>query len=129
MNLHTARKLYSIAISIQAMKPVCIHGLQDLNTWIKVKVACMDFTKVGYVTCTIHFIKPITWTLHNFSLGIFKKNGTSTAVDVVHCIEEHMKTCNLSYHSLTCIVTNIDSMTIAAGHLFKEKSFENHILA
>jgi hypothetical protein len=84
----------------------------------------MDFTKVGYVTCTIHFIEPMTWTLHDFSLGIFKKDGNSTAVDVVRYAEEHMKKFNLSYPELTCIVTDTESTMIAAGHLFKEKSFE-----
>jgi hypothetical protein len=54
--------------------------------------------KVGYVTCTIHFIEPMTWTLHDFSLGIFKKDGNSKAVDVVHYAEEHIK--NLICHTL-----------------------------
>jgi len=44
--------------------------------------AWTSIAKGGYVTCTLHFIEPLTWALHDFSLGIFKKDGTSTAIDV-----------------------------------------------
>jgi hypothetical protein len=77
--------------------------------------AWTSIAKVGYVTCTIHFIEPMTWMLHDFSLGIFKKDGNSTAVDVVCYAEEHMKKFNLSYPELTCIVTDTESTMIAAG--------------
>jgi hypothetical protein len=86
--------------------------------------AWTSIAKVVYVTCTIHFIEPMTWTLHDFSLGIFKKDGNSTAVDVVRYAEVHMKKFSLSYPELTCIVTNTESTMIAAGRLLKEKSFE-----
>ena len=76
------------------------------------------------VTFTLHFIDPLTWTLHYFSLGIFKKDGTSRANDVVRCTEEHMKKFNLSYPQLTCIVTDTEATMIAAGRLFKENSIE-----
>ena len=56
--------------------------------------AWTSIAKEGYVTCTLHFIEPLTWTLHYFSLGIFKKDGTSTANDVVRYTEEHMKKFN-----------------------------------
>jgi hypothetical protein len=72
----------------------------------------------------MHFIEPLTWTLHSFSLGIFKKDGTSTANDVVHYAEEHMKKFNVSYPQLTCIVTDKEATMIAAGRLFKKKSTE-----
>jgi hypothetical protein len=62
--------------------------------------------------------------LHDFSLGIFKKDGTSTAVDVVHYAEDQMKKFNLSYPQLTCIVTDTESTMIAAGCLFMDKSVE-----
>jgi altronate dehydratase len=60
--------------------------------------------------------------LHDFSLGIFKKEGTSTAVDVVHYAEEQLQKFNVSYPQLTCIVTDTESTMIAAGRLFKVKS-------
>ena len=84
--------------------------------------AWTSIAKEGYVTCTLHFIEPLTWTLHYFSLGIFKKDGTSTANDVVRYTEEHMKKFNLSYPQLTCIVTDTEATMIAAGRLFKENS-------
>jgi hypothetical protein len=84
--------------------------------------AWTSIAKEGYITCTLHFIEPLTWTLHDFSLGIFKKEGTSTAVDVVRYAEEHMRKFNVSYPQLTCIVTDTESTMIAAGRLFKEKS-------
>jgi len=86
--------------------------------------AWTSIAKEGYVTCTLHFIEPLTWTLHYFSLGIFKKDGTSRANDVVRYTEEHMKKFNLSYPQLTCIVTDTEATMIAAGRLFKENSIE-----
>ena len=62
--------------------------------------------------------------MHYFSLGIFKKDGTSTANDVVRYAEEHMKKFNVSYPQLTCIVPDTEATMIAAGHLFKEQSTE-----
>ncbi len=79
--------------------------------------------KENYITCTLHFIEPLTWTLHDFSLDIFKKDDTSTAVDVAHYAEDHMTKINMSYPQLDCIVTDTESTMIAAGPLFKEKSF------
>jgi len=86
--------------------------------------AWTSIAKEGYVTCTLHFIEPLTWTLHDFSLGIFKKDGTSTAIDVVRYAEDQMKKFSVSYPQLTCIVTDTESTMIAAGRLFKEKSVE-----
>jgi len=37
----------------------------------------------NYITCTAHFVEKKTWQLHSLVLGIFKKNGTSNAVDTV----------------------------------------------
>jgi hypothetical protein len=51
--------------------------------------AWTSIAKEGFVTYTMHFIEPKTWTLHHFALGIFKKDGTSTAPDVVHYAENH----------------------------------------
>ena len=84
--------------------------------------AWTSIAKEGYVTCTLHFIEPKTWTLHHFSLGIFKKDSTSTARDVIHYAEQHMEDFGITYPQLTCIVTDTESTMIAAGRLFKEKS-------
>jgi len=86
--------------------------------------AWTSIAKEGYVTCTLHFIEPKTWTLHHFSLGIFKKDGNSTAVDVVRYAEGHMQNFNVMYDQLTCVVTDTESTMIAAGRIFKEKSSE-----
>jgi hypothetical protein len=86
--------------------------------------AWTSIAKEGYVTCTLHFIEPATWTLHYFSLGIFKKDGTSTANDVVRYTEEHMTKFNITYPQLTCIVTDTEATMIAAGRIFKGKSIE-----
>jgi hypothetical protein len=84
--------------------------------------AWTSIAKEGYVTCTVHFIEPKTWTLHHFSLGIFKKEGNSTAEDVVRYAEGHMQTFNVRYCQLTCVVTDTEATMIAAGRIFKEKS-------
>ena len=70
----------------------------------------------------MHFIEPMTWALHHFALGIFNKDATSTAPDVVRYAEEHMANFGVLYSQLTCIVTDTESTMVAAGHLFKEKS-------
>jgi len=86
--------------------------------------AWTSIAKEGYVTCTLHFIEPLTWTIHYFSMGIFKKDGTSTAVDVVRYAEEHMTKFNITYPQLTCIVTDTEATMIAVSRLFKGKSTE-----
>jgi len=86
--------------------------------------AWTSIAKEGYITCTLHFIEPLTWTLHYFSMGIFKKDGTSTAVDVVRYAEEHMTKFNITYPQLTCIVTDTEATMIAVSRLFKGKSTE-----
>jgi hypothetical protein len=86
--------------------------------------AWTSIAKEGYVTCTIHFIKPKTFSLHHFSLGIFKKDGRSTAVNVVCYAEGHMQNFNVMYCQLTRVVTDTESTMIAAGRTFKEKSSE-----
>jgi hypothetical protein len=72
----------------------------------------------------MHFIEPKIWTLHHFALGIFKKDSTSTAPDVVHYAEQHMANFGVVYSQLTCIVTDTESTMVAAGRLFKQKARE-----
>jgi len=86
--------------------------------------AWTSIAKEGYVTCTVHFIEPKTWMLHHFSMGIFKKDSNSSAVDVVHYSEGHMQSFDVTYRQLTCVVTDTKSTMIAAGRIFKEKSSE-----
>ena len=43
---------------------------------------------VGYVTCTAHFIDPASWKVHSIVMGLFEKNGGSTADDVVDYFEK-----------------------------------------
>jgi hypothetical protein len=116
---------------IQSLMPMkYFETMQSITKIVKGKDVSLttnawtSIAKEGYVTCTLHFIGPLTWTLHDFSLGIFKKDGTSTAVDVVRYAEDQMKKIKVSYPQLTCIVTDTKSMMIAAGCLFKEKSVE-----
>jgi hypothetical protein len=42
------------------------------------------------ITCTAHFIEKKTWQLYSLVLGIFKKNGTSNAVDTVAYVESQL---------------------------------------
>ncbi len=63
---------------IQSMMPMKYFETQQAITEIlKGKNVALktdawtSIAKVGYVTCTIHFIEPMTWTLHDFSLGKF----------------------------------------------------------
>lgn len=86
--------------------------------------AWTSIAKDGYATCTLHFIEPRSWTIHRFSLGIFKKDGSSTAVDVVRYAEQHLSNFGITYQQLTCVVTDTEATMIAAGRLFKEKSVE-----
>ncbi len=84
--------------------------------------AWTSISKIGYVTCTVHFVEPKTWTLHHFSLGIFKKDGASTAEDVVSYAEQHMRNFSIWYPTLTCVVTDTEATMVAAGRLFKSNS-------
>jgi uncharacterized protein with PQ loop repeat len=84
--------------------------------------AWTSISKIGYVTCTVHFLEPKTWTLHHFSLGIFKKDGASTAEDVVSYAEQNMRNFSIWYPTLTCVVTDTEATMVAAGRLFKSNS-------
>lgn len=76
---------------------------QDITNILKGKNVALttdawtSIAKEGYATSTLHFIEPLTWSLHYFSLGIFKKDGTLTANDVVRYAEEHMKIIPATY--------------------------------
>jgi hypothetical protein len=44
----------------------------------------------GYTTCTVHFIDKKSWQLHSLVLGIFEKDGPSTAIDSVSYVEQQL---------------------------------------
>ena len=52
--------------------------------------AWTSIAKVGYVTCTVHFIDHDTWKLHSLVLGLYEKTGRSRAVDCVEYAEQQL---------------------------------------
>jgi len=86
--------------------------------------AWTSIAKEGYVTCTMHLIEPTTWTLHHFSLGIFQKDGASTARDVVKYVVQLKDNFGVTYSQLICVVTDTKSTMNAAGRMFKENSLQ-----
>ena len=83
-----------------------------------------SLANVGYVTCTAHFIDPGTWKLHSIAMGLFEKNGGSTADDVVDYCESQLTLFDLSYNTAVAIVTDTEATMIAAGRLFVERSLQ-----
>jgi hypothetical protein len=68
---------------------------------------------------------PPNLVLHHFSLGIFKKDGASTARDVVRYVEEHMTNFSVMYPQLICMVSDTESTMIAAGCMFKDNALQS----
>ncbi len=79
---------------------------------------------MGHVTCTAHFIDPANWKLHTLVLGLFGKNGGSTADDVVDYCENQLTLIDLSYTEAIAVVTDTEATMIAACHLFVSRSLE-----
>ena len=82
--------------------------------------AWTSIAKVGYVTCTAHFIDRDTWKLHSVVLGLYEKTGRSRAVDCVEYAEKQMEVYHLEYPYMTCVVTDTEATMVAAGRLFVE---------
>jgi hypothetical protein len=78
----------------------------------------------GYVTCTAHFVNKDTWTLHSLVLGIFQKDGASTAQDTVTYVENQMALFELQYKYMVATVTDTDTTMISAGQIFVSNSIE-----
>jgi hypothetical protein len=76
--------------------------------------------KVGYVTCTVHFIDQETWKLHSIILGLYEKTGCSRAQDCVQYAEKQMNNYQLPYSKMTAVVTDTEATMVAAGRLFVE---------
>jgi hypothetical protein len=57
---------------------------------------------VTFITCTVHFVHPKTWVLHHFPLGLFKKEGTSLAEDVVRLVENIWSEYHIDYSNIMC---------------------------
>jgi hypothetical protein len=78
-----------------------------------------------YVANTVHLIDKRTWQLHHFVLGLFFKEGTQKAEDVVKYTEAGWRSFGLNYNKLTCIVTDTEATMVAAGRLFIANSKES----
>jgi hypothetical protein len=87
------------------------HVSITTDAWI----SCNNIT---YITCTSHFVHPVTWLLHHMPLRIFKKFGTSQAEDVVRYINNILVGYNISYSDLTCIVTDTEATMVKAARIF-----------
>jgi hypothetical protein len=57
-------------------------------------------------------------------MGLFEKNGGSTADDVVDYCESQLTLFDLSYNEAVAVVTDTEATMIAAGHLFVERSLQ-----
>jgi hypothetical protein len=79
---------------------------------------------VGYVTCTAHFIDTASWKVHSIVMGLYEKNGGSTADDVVDYCENQLKLFDLSYREAVAVVTDTEATMIAAGRLLVQRSLE-----
>jgi hypothetical protein len=67
---------------------------------------------VTFITCTAHFVHPKTWMLHHFPLGLFKKEGTSLAEDVVRHVENIWDDFHIEYSKITCLVTDTEATMV-----------------
>jgi hypothetical protein len=79
-----------------------MHSIQHIVKGKDVALMTDAWTSVtndGYATCTLDFIEPRSWTIHRFSLGIFKK-------DVVR-YADYFK--HLKYHPIHHIVRYFDA--------------------
>ena len=95
----------------------CAKGIMHLTTdsWT-------SLANHGYTTCTAHFIDKNTWQLHSLVLGIFAKDGASTAVDTVAYVERQMELYDLTYREMVAVVTDTEATMISAGRKFVENS-------
>lgn len=84
--------------------------------------AWTSIAKVGYVTCTAHFIDNVTWKLHSMVLGLYEKTGRSKAADCVAYAEQQMQDYHLPYSRMTAVVTDTEATMVAAGRLFVQHS-------
>jgi hypothetical protein len=73
---------------------------------------------VTFITCTVHFVHPKTWVLHHFPLGLFKKEGTSLAEDVVRLVENIWSEYHIDYSNITCVVTDTEATMVKAARIF-----------
>ncbi len=71
-----------------------------------------------YITCTCHFIHPKTWMLNHFPLGLFVKEGTSHAKDLVRHVENICTDYDIEYCNIACIITDTEATMIKAARIF-----------
>ncbi len=79
-------------------------------------------TNHGYTACTAHLIDKNTWQLHSLVLGIFEKDGASSAVDTVAYVGHQMELYDLTYREMVTVVTDTEATIIFAGKKFVENS-------
>jgi hypothetical protein len=83
-----------------------------------------SLANVGYVTCTAHFIDKTTWKLHIMVLGLYEKDGTSKADDIVNYCESQLTFFDLSYPRAVAVATDTEATMISAGRLLVSRSLE-----
>jgi hypothetical protein len=106
---------------VQAKLVVSLKGRQYALT----TDAWTSIAKVGYITCTVHFIDHDTWKLHSLVLGLYEKTGQSRAVDCVDCAEQQLQVYNLFYKNVTAVVTDTEATMVSADRLFVQHSIQN----
>ncbi len=60
--------------------------------------------------------------MHIVVLGIFQKDGRSTALDVIKYVENGWNKFDLPYSKMICIITDIEATMVKTGCLFKTRS-------
>jgi hypothetical protein len=90
--------------------------LKGVNVCITTN-AWKSCNNVMYITCTCHFIHPKTWMLYHFPLGLFVKEGTSHAKDVVRHVENICTDYDIEYCNIACIVTDTEATMIKAARI------------
>ena len=63
--------------------------------------------------------------MHSIVLGIFEKDGPSTANDTVAYVERQMSLFDLTYSAMVAVVTDTEATMISAGRKFVENSSRN----
>jgi hypothetical protein len=60
--------------------------------------------------------------LHSLVLGIFEKDGASSAVDTVSYVEHQMELYDLTHREMVTVVTDTEATIIFAGRKFVDNS-------
>ncbi len=115
IGLYKMQSLLSNEAACTRMKLRSILKGNDVCLTTDAWTSCNNVT---YITCTAHFVHPKTWVLHHFPLGLFKKEGTSLAEDVVRHVESIWRGYHIEYSNITCIVTDTEATMVKAARIF-----------